>query len=120
VTLKNVSARNIGMIGILINGVPGHPVEALTLKNIQMELPGGGTAEAAKVQLLEKEAAYPEFDTFGKTMPAYAVYARHVHGIKLRDVRTSLLKPDARPATVFIDVEGVTPANFDSESSNPK
>lgn len=108
------------MIGMLINGVPGYPVEALTLENIQLELPGGGSAEAAKVHLPEKEKAYPEFDTFGKTMPAYGIYARHVRDIKFQNVRTSLVKPDARPATVFIDVEDVMPANFATESSNPK
>ena len=112
VTIKNVSAKNIEMIGMLINGVPGHPVEALTLKNIQLELPGGGTAEGAKVQLPEKESAYPEFEMFGKTMPAYGIYARHLRGMKLQQVRTSLLKPDARPATVFIDVEDVDTATL--------
>jgi parallel beta-helix repeat protein len=112
VTIKNVSAKNVEMIGMLINGVPGHPVEALTLENIQISLPGGGTAEDAKVQLPEKESAYPEFNTFGKSMPASGIYARHVRGIKLNDVRTALLKPDARPATVFIDVEDVTPPDF--------
>ena len=120
VTIKNVSAKKVGMIGMLINGVPGYPVEALTLENIQLELPGGGSAEAAKVHLPEKEKAYPEFDTFGKTMPAYGIYARHVRDIKFQNVRTSLVKPDARPATVFIDVEDVMPANFATESSNPK
>lgn len=120
VTIKNVSAKNVGMIGMLINGVPGHPVEALTLENIQIELPGGGTAEAAKVRLPEKAKAYPEVNMFGKTMPAYGIYARHVRGLKLQNVRTSLSKPDARPATVFIDVEDVTPANFAAEPSNSK
>ncbi len=61
ITIKNVTAKNIEMIGLLINGVPGSPVEALTLENIQLELPGGGTAEAAKIKLPEKETAYPEF-----------------------------------------------------------
>jgi polygalacturonase len=112
VAINNVSAKNVELIGMLISGVPGHPVESLTFENIQLELPGGGTAEAAKVQLPEKEKAYPEFDMFGKTMPAYGIYARHVRGIKLLNVQTSLLKPDARPATVFIDVEDVTPADF--------
>ena len=87
-------------------------MEALTLENIQIELPGGGTAEAAKVQLPEKETAYPEFNMFGKTMPASGIYARHVRGMTLENVRTTLLKPDARPATVFVDVEDVTPADF--------
>jgi parallel beta-helix repeat protein len=120
VTIKNVSAKNIEMIGMLMNGVPGFPVEALTLENIQLELPGGGTAEDAKIQLPEKEKAYPEFEMFGKTMPACGIYARHIRGIKFQRVRTSLVKPDARPATVLIDVEEVTPANFPAESSNPK
>src|SRR5438105_11171577 len=31
VTIKNVTAKNVEMIGMLINVVPGHPVEALTL-----------------------------------------------------------------------------------------
>jgi polygalacturonase len=116
VTIRNVSAKNIGLIGMLINGVPGHPVEALTLENIQLELPGGGTAEAAKVQLAEKEKAYPEFEMFGKTMPAYGIYARHVRGMKLQSVSTSVIAADARPATVFIDVEETMPRDSASES----
>jgi hypothetical protein len=112
VTIKNVSAKNIEMIGMLINGIPGFPVEALTLENIQLELPGGGTAEAPNVQLPENEKAYPEFDMFGKSMPAYGIYARHIHGVKFQNVRTSVKTPDARPARIFVDVEGVTPAGF--------
>jgi parallel beta-helix repeat protein len=111
VTIKDVTAKNIGLIGLLINGVPGHPVEALTLENIQLELPGGGTAADAAVQLAEKEATYPEFDMFGKTLSVYGICARHVRGMKLQNVRTSLPQPDARPETVFIDVENKTPAN---------
>jgi len=108
------------MIGILINGVPGHPVQALTLENMQLELPGGGTAgDAAKV-LPEKEAAYPEYSMFGKKIPAYAIYARHVSGVKFTNIKTSLLKPDARPATVLVDVSDVTPADFATATSSPQ
>jgi polygalacturonase len=120
VTIRNVSAKNIGMIGMLINGVPGHPVESLRLENIQLELPGGGTAEDAKRALAEKVGTYPEFDMFGKTMPAYGIYARHVRGITLNDVRMSLVKADGRPATVFVDVADVTPAGFGSEPAISK
>ena len=120
VVIKNVSAKNVGMIGMLINGVPGYAVEALTLENILLELPGGGTAEAAKVHLSEKENAYPEFNMFGKTLPAYGIYARHVRSVKFNNVQTTLLKPDARPATVFIDVADVTPAGFAAESEVPQ
>ena len=52
-------------------------------------------------------ASYPEFDTFGMVMPAYGIYARHVRGINMKNVRNDLLNPDARLAKVFINVEGV-------------
>ena len=120
VTIQNVKAKNIEMIGMLINGVPGFPVEDLTLRNIELELPGGGSAESAKIVLPEKEAAYPEFDTFGKVMPAYGIYARHVSGVKFQNVRVNLLKPDARSATVLIDVENMKPADFAAKISSPK
>ena len=57
---------------------------------------------------------------FGKTMPAYGIYARHVRGMKFQNVTITPLKPDARPATVFVDVEDVTPANFATESAIQK
>jgi parallel beta-helix repeat protein len=112
VTIKNVSVKNIEMIGLLINGIPGHPVENLTLENIQLELPGGGTLEQAQVQLPEKEAAYPEYSMFGRVMPAYGLYLRHVRGITFKNVQATVAKPDARPPAAFIDVEGMAPANF--------
>lgn len=117
VTIKNVTAKNIEMIGLLINGIPGHPIESLNLENIRLELPGGGIAEDAKIVLPEKEAAYPEFDMFGKTMPAYGMYLRHINGLKLKDVHLTSLRPDARPATVFMDVNNMTQADFTSESA---
>jgi polygalacturonase len=117
VTIKNVEAKNIRMIGMLINGVPGHPVSRLTLENVHLELPGGAGAQDANVQLPEKEAAYPEFNMFGKTMPAYGIYARHVRDVRFIDVKTSLVKADARPAAVFIDAQDLTPAAFVAEAS---
>ena len=120
VTIKNVTAKNIRLIGMLINGVPDHPIEALTLQNIHLDLAGGGNADAAKVLLPEKESAYPEFNMFGKTMPAYGIYARHVRGLKLDHITMNPLKPDARPATIFVDVKDVTPADFPAELSQSR
>jgi polygalacturonase len=112
VTIKNVSASGARQIGLLINGIPDHPVENLTLENIQIELPGDGKLAEAQIQLPEKEKAYPEYSMFGKVMPAYGIYARHVRGITFKNVQATVENPDARPASIFIDVEGVTPADF--------
>jgi polygalacturonase len=112
VTIKNLRVTGARQIGILINGIPGHPVENVSLENIQIELPGGGSAASARVKLAEKEAAYPEYDMFGKVIPAYGIYARHVRGISFSNVQTTVIARDARPEKVLIDVEGVTPADF--------
>ena len=118
VTIRNVRATGARQIGILVNGIPGHPVENLTLDNLTLEMSGGGTEADAAVQLPENEAAYPECSMFGRVLPAHGLYLRHVAGVTLRDVRTSVARPDARPAHVFIDVEGITPASFIADSSN--
>jgi polygalacturonase len=112
VTIKNITANHIKLIGILINGVPGHPIEQVGLENIRLTLPGGGTSEDSKKELPEKESAYPEYNMFGKSMPAYAIYARHVRGIKFVDIETKIIASDARPATVLVDVGDVTPPDF--------
>jgi polygalacturonase len=115
VTIKNVRVTGARQIGLLISGITNHPVENLTLENIQIELAGGGTATNAQIQLPERESAYPEYSMFGKVLPAYGIYARHIRGITFKNVRTTVTKPDARPAAVLIDVERVTPADFASK-----
>jgi len=103
VTIKNVNATGARQIGVLISGIPDHPVENLTLENIQIELPGGGQAANARVQLPEKPAAYPQYNMFGKIMPAYGIYARHVRNLNLTNVQINVKNPDARPEKVLID-----------------
>lgn len=112
VTIKNVRATDASQIGILISGIPGHPVENLAFENIAIQLVGDGKSEDAQVQLRENEAAYPEIRMFGPTMPAYGIYARHIRGVSFKNVQTTVTKPDARPAVAFEDVEGMTPADF--------
>lgn len=116
-TLRDVKIRGLQVtgahqIGVLVNGVPGHPVENLAFENISIQLPGGGTEKDAQVQLPEKESAYPEMKMFGKTMPAYGIYLRHVRGVSFKNVRTGVAAADARPSAVYVDVEGLTPAQF--------
>ena len=60
---------------ISICGIPGHPVEGVTLSNIHVTYPGGGTREeAARRDLPELEDLYPEYFMFG-VLPAYGIYA---------------------------------------------
>jgi polygalacturonase len=108
VIIENIRVTGAKQIGLLMNGIPGHFIENITLKNIRIELAGGGTLDDAAIQLPEKEKAYPEYNTFGKVMPAYGIYARHVQGITFDNVQTTVKTPDSRPEKIFIDAENVT------------
>lgn len=120
-SLDQVTVRNVKAIaaddaqlmpptGILITGVPGHDITNLKLENIEITLAGGGTVEDAKQVVPEAIDQYPEVKTFGPKIPAYGLWARHVKGLKLINLRFNLKSKDLRPACIYEDVKGlVTP-----------
>ena len=132
-TFENVVIRNVKAkaddnaqltppSGILITGVPGHDITNLTLENIEITLAGGGTAEDARKVVPEAIDQYPEVKTFGPKIPAYGVWARHVKGLKLINVKFNLGSNDVRPALICEDGKDITVSNWslpetkDSES----
>lgn len=113
-TLENVIIRNVKAkasdsaqlkppSGILITGVPGHYITNLTLENIEIDLLGGGAVENSKQFVPEAVDKYPEVKTFGPTIPAYGLWARHVKGLKLKNITFHLKKNDLRPAFIIED-----------------
>jgi polygalacturonase len=112
VTIRNVRATGAEQIGILVSGVPGHPVENISLENIDIQLQGGGSQGAARVQLPEQASAYPEIRMFGPEMPAYGMYLRHADGMTFKNVHFTLAHPDGRPAMEFIDARNISPKDF--------
>ncbi len=109
-TLKRVLISNINVwnaeprFAAIITGIPGHPIEGLTLTNIHIHYQGGGTAEQAALEPPELEKGYPDPDLFGIT-PAYGMFIRHVKGIELNGVEVTYEKEDARPAFQLVDVQ---------------
>jgi hypothetical protein len=90
---------------ISICGIPGHPVEGVTLSDVHVTWPGGGTVQdAARRVFPELEDQYPEYFMWG-VLPAYGLFARHARGLTLNNVRFELAARDARPAVVCDDVD---------------
>lgn len=103
IMISNIQASGAARTGCSVTGLPGHPVENVTLDNIRIRFEGGGSAEDAARQVPEKEASYPKGDMFG-TLPAYGFYCRHVTGLRLHNLGLSVGADDARPAVVVEDV----------------
>ncbi|MGN6627479.1 MAG: rhamnogalacturonidase [Tepidisphaeraceae bacterium] len=119
-TIKNVLISNVvatGIdyyIGILITGLPDHPIEGLRLKNIRFTYKGGGTKEQAENVPKELGTGYPEYWS-KEVMPAYGLFARHVKGLELADINLGFEKDEFRPAIQCVDVDGLDIDNFKAQ-----
>ena len=93
----------------LISGLPGHPIEQVTLRRVYFATPGGGTAAVAEVPLdrlagiPEHAGGYPEYGMHGE-LPACGWFVRHAAGVAFDDVGVACFRTDFRAAAVFDDV----------------
>jgi len=116
VVISNIVARGVGPVGCSITGLPGHPIKNVTLSNIRITFPGGGTAEDAAREIPELADKYPEGTMFG-TLPAYGFFCRHVDGLRFSNIDLEVEQPDYRPALVCDDVRNLEVDGFSEEKS---
>ena len=100
--------------GVLITGVPGHPIEDLKLSNIVIYYKGGGTKEQALVVVPGLEKLYPEPYTFG-ILPAYGFFVRNVNNLTMNDIAVSFMNAEKRPPVIVEDADGVDIRNLKAE-----
>ncbi len=113
ILISDITATGIDRnSGIQIAGLPGHNIEGLRLENIRLIFKGGGRAADADRVPPELGRGYPEP---GGTMPAYGVFARHVTGLELANIRVNFLTEDLRPAMACVDVNGLEIDNFKAQ-----
>ncbi len=112
VTVYNAAARG----AVIVAGVPGAPVQDVTLRDIRIWYQGGGTAEQAARVPPEDVKGYPEPDALG-VMPAYGAYLRHVQGITVDGFETHSLAPDQRPTLWLDDVSGAHFTGLDTQQA---
>jgi hypothetical protein len=104
VLLSHIVATGASNVGCSITGVPGHPVENVSLYDIQITFDGGGKKGLAARTVPEYEHRYPDPGMFG-VLPAYGFYCRHVRGLKFHNIGLDTTKPDLRHALVCDDVK---------------
>ena len=118
VLISHVTASGVEpRFASIVAGLPGHPIEDVTISDVRILYNGGGTAEDAAREPPEVEDAYPEPSMFG-TVPAFGLYVRHAAGLIVRDVVFETATPDARPPIVLHDAARVTLAHV--EAARPR
>ena len=94
VILSDIQVTEAGKTGCSITGLPGHPVENITLNNIRIQMKGG--CQAVPVPKDEKEKDYPEATMWG-ILPAKGFFVRHATNVKFNNVEIITELPDDRP-----------------------
>jgi polygalacturonase len=126
VNINNVVAAYASSRGAsIISGIPGHPVEDISLSNVRILYNGGdGTGRVSRggraggrgtgrpsagldpFGVPELEDNYPEPTMFG-SLPAYGMYVRHARGFSMNHIDLSLAHNDARPPIMVYDATDV-------------
>jgi hypothetical protein len=114
VAISNVVATGAGSVGCSITGLPGHAVEHVSISNVRIGFAGGVAAHKVPPEVPEHPEKYPDCTMFG-TLPAYGFYARHVHGLVLRDIDLTYEQTDTRPAIVCDDVRDLVVDHLDAQ-----
>ena len=102
--------------GLSITGLPGHPVENVSLSNVRVRFAGGGTLEDVGREIPELPEKYPETDMFG-VLPAYGFFIRHAKNVKLHNLDLGFEDQDLRPALAFDDAQDVDLSGLHAQST---
>jgi polygalacturonase len=109
IIMSNIVCYNANEnLGCIISGIPGNYIEDVKLDNIKIYYKGGGTKQMATTQPREAETVYPEPSMFGRNMPSYGMFLRHVKDIEISNVQMSYEEPEVRSPFVLEDVKGAT------------
>ncbi len=93
---------------IVTSSVVGQPesyLENITLSNINITVPGGGTEEDRKIVVPEIPDKTPSASAFGTKLPASGIYFRYVKNLSLNNVNVHTMSEDKRECMVFENVD---------------
>ena len=119
IAISNVVAHNAGSWGSSITGIPGFPVENISLNNIQLFTSGGVKQADFNTTVKEDEKGYPQPSGWGN-LPSYGLYIRHAKGVSVTNLMLGTTTPDWRVPIVAEDVIGLQIKDCRLSEGNPE
>ncbi len=104
VVLRDIRVAAAQRIGVLLSGLPGHPIDSVTLERVAITM-SGEPITSAPPDPPEVPGAYPEVRMFGAELPASGLYARHVRRLAMASVTLTAVAGDTRPLRKVEDSE---------------
>ncbi len=105
--ISNLIAYNVNPEFVsTIAGLMGHSIEDVELSNISFYYKGGGEKGDLNKPIPENDGGYPEPGLFGRKLPVYGLFVRHVNNLQMNNVNFYYINDDARIPLLFDDVQG--------------
>ncbi len=101
-----IKAQSGDLGGIIISGNEKAKVQNISLKNMEIDLPGGFTDENWEFNVDEKGDFHPESNSYCP-IPAKGIYIRHASGVTIESVELTYKDPDIRDEIYTEDVENL-------------
>lgn len=126
VIIENVSGQRNFCQGSFISGIKQGVIEDVIIRNVDLEMEGGGTPAMATATVRENERGYPDAHQFSrKGLPAYGFWIRHARNIYFYNTKVTPANPDARPQfgtggnmeQIFLDGRPLAFASADENAS---
>ena len=119
IVIDSVYAEVQSRMASSITAFPGQYVENVTIRNIDLVLPGGGTQAQADASVPENEKNYPENYMFGHSLPSTGFYIRHAQNVIFENVNFTTSTDEIRPMYKFDDVIGARVASSSNLTDPP-
>lgn len=93
---------------MIIDGLPGHYIDNISLTDIHYTAVGGGSyQDARRTDIPHHMGKRAECFNYEGSLPAYGLYARHVKGLTLDNVCIDVMKPDTRSIVYTEDCSNI-------------
>ena len=89
-----------------ICGLPGIPLENITLRNIHLSLDGG--CQSFNPEVPDGAVGYPEVFVYGNILPAKGIFFRHIDGLTIENLTVETERPDVREDFIYVDVTNLS------------
>ena len=105
IMLSDISVSEVSSNCSWICGLPGHPIENVTLRNINIREPGYAVP-IPDYSNQEKGTKYPNHTLYYR-QPASCCFIRHASNIKIEHLSFTSTSSETRPPLLAVDVDGL-------------
>ena len=119
ITIKNIKVKDADTrYASIICGIPGHCIENVLIKNVDIEYRGGITLDDVKNQtgansFFLRMGGYPEPSAHG-IQPAWGFTVNYAKDVTFKNIKIRTLKYDERPDRFVENSENIQFINFES------